>query len=134
MRYGTVNYLKLCKFKLNEVSNCPRVFRFINTLTAEQLCCLSILSSRNLRRAPRFLLSDHRVEDDQEFTHAGCESYFLELPLSQQALIKSFDHRVATNRCQGGHIKYRTDIGAATSNMCLALVLATFRSVWGDTN
>jgi hypothetical protein len=28
--------------------------------------CLSSLSSRNLRRAPSFLLSDHRVEDDQE--------------------------------------------------------------------
>ncbi|HKQ72143.1 MAG TPA: hypothetical protein VJ810_00340, partial [Blastocatellia bacterium] len=45
--------------------------------TAEQLCCKSSLSSRNLRRTPRFLLSDHRIKDDQEFTHAGRESYLL---------------------------------------------------------
>jgi hypothetical protein len=100
----------------------------------EQLCCKSSRSSRNLLRTPRSLLFDHRVENNQELTYAGRQGDFLDFPFGQQALIKSFDHRVETSRCKDGHVEYGTNIGTAPSDMHLAFSLAPITRVWSDSD
>lgn len=67
--------------------------------------------------APKLLLADHRIEHPQHVTEASRQGDLLKFSFCQQALIKSFEHKVATHRRERGHIQHGTDIRPATADV-----------------
>ena len=49
----------------------------------------------------------HRIEDRQQFVHAGREGHFLGFPRALQALIEGADHGIKAGRDNGAHIEHR---------------------------
>ena len=65
--------------------------------TTEQLCCLSRVLASGKGRVPGLTGTDHSVQDGKELVHASHESDFFRLTSSKQAIVESFDDRIATN-------------------------------------
>jgi hypothetical protein len=59
---------------------------------------------------PWSLISDHSVEDYQEFAHTGGDNYFEFFALGSEASGKVQDGRIAPHGGQGGHVKQTADI------------------------
>ena len=56
---------------------------------------------------------EHRVEDDQQLAHAGCEGQFLRLTCCQQPLIEVADRGVVAAGNQSSHVEGGSDAGAS---------------------
>ena len=57
---------------------------------------------------------DHRVQDNQEFAHAGRQSHFPGFSRRTKALVKSLDHRVMPGGAQRGHVEGSSYPGPST--------------------
>ena len=60
-----------------------------------------------------FLVSDHGVEDEQQFSHGGDEGDHLLFAGGDQALVVGSDFGVVSGGHEGGHVQRRADRGAA---------------------
>lgn len=77
---------------------------------------------------------DHRVENDQEFSHAGHEDDFREFALSCQAFCKLANDRVVPTGRQCGHVQRAADRAATTVNRAAASKLSAVSVERCDTN
>jgi hypothetical protein len=62
---------------------------------------------------PRGLMSEHGVEHDDEFAHAGGERDLGFLARREQSRVKGAQGRIAASCHQGAHIEHRTNLGTA---------------------
>src|SRR3954454_6556251 len=80
----------------------------------------SVDDSRNIASSspcfPRLTVTDDRVEDRQQFPHAGGQGDFGRTTRLAQAQIHPADHRIDASGYQSGHVERRADGGAATTN------------------
>lgn len=51
-----------------------------------------------IRFVPFFVLSEHRIQDSQQFTHTGNQRHFFGFSCSKQTLVKGFYHWVKVKR------------------------------------
>ena len=56
----------------------------------------------------------HRIEDRQQFVHAGRERHLLGFPRALQPLIEGADHGIKASRDDRAHIEDRTHLRAST--------------------
>lgn len=68
---------------------------------------------------------EHRVENHQEFAHAGGQRHLLRLPDSTEPLIEGADHGIETGRDDCTHIEHRTHVCASTPDRPSASQRAT---------
>ena len=61
---------------------------------------------------PLFAVSDHGVEDGQEFSHAGSDGDFGWFSGFDQTLIESMDNRVEPGGGHGRHVEGGPNVGA----------------------
>ena len=54
---------------------------------------------------PGRISSDHRVEDGEQFSHAGGERHFGRFSGLSQAVVEATHYGVAAERRQDGHVK-----------------------------
>src|ERR1041385_1113756 len=89
---------------------------------AKQLCWKS---SRNWVVSPGSLITNHLIDDGQQFAHAGGQGHLQRFSFGYQALIELFDNWIEPHGREGGHIEHAAHPGAATKDMSHPAVLAT---------
>src|SRR3989442_14577613 len=77
----------------------------------EQLSFLS--SALSHFRAPRGPMFQHRIQNDQQFAHAGRQRDLLRLPGSAQALIEHAEDGIEASRHDCAHIEHGADLRPA---------------------
>src|SRR5262245_33473398 len=77
------------------------------------------------RGSPRGLMSDHRIEDPEEFVQARGERQLLGLVHGEKALVKGPDHGIAPGGYQGGHVQRGSHTRPATPDRALSAFFAT---------
>ena len=70
----------------------------------------------------------HRIEDGQQFPHAGGERHLFRFAARMQALVEGPDHRIEAGRDDGTHVEDRTDLcvpapDRPSSSKCAAVVI-----------
>src|SRR6202035_6029396 len=75
-------------------------------------------------RVPRGLMSEHGVEHDDEFAHAGGERDLRFLAGRQQSRVKGAQDRIAASGDQCAHIEHGTNLGATAPNRTCTTELA----------
>src|SRR5919107_5286616 len=84
------------------------------------------LTSRVLNvRVPGLSMLDHRVQDDQELAHAGCQSYLSEFAYLTKAVVKGLDDGVIPAGSQSRHIEGSPHPGPSTPDHSFAPEAAT---------
>src|ERR1700688_1203972 len=75
-------------------------------------------------RVPRGLMSEHGVEHDDEFAHAGGERDLRFLARRKQSRVKGAQDRIAASGDQCAHIEHGTNLGATAPNRTCTTELA----------
>ncbi len=84
------------------------------------------LTSRVLNvRVPGLSMLDHRVQDDQELAHAGCQSYLSGFACLTKAVVKGLDDGVIPAGSQSRHIEGSPHPGPSTPDHSFAPEAAT---------
>lgn len=65
---------------------------------------------------PFFILSDHRVQDGQQFAHTGNQSHFFGFSSCKQTHVKGFYYRIKTGCDKRGHIQRGSYARPASKN------------------
>src|SRR5512137_553790 len=91
----------------------------------------SMLHCIHLPRSPMF---HHRIEDGQEFTHAGREDHLLGLPSVTQALVEIPNDGIAAGGHQGCHVERSSDMRAAAPHRTFAAERPAIAVKWGNPN
>jgi hypothetical protein len=55
-------------------------------------------------RLPLLLMFDHRIQDSQEFPHAGRQGHFRQFPCTDQSVVKEFNWRIKARGGQGAPV------------------------------
>lgn len=61
----------------------------------------------------------HRIENGQQFTHAGGQGYLFGFASRTQALVERPDHRIEAGRHEGAHIEHGPDLRSSTPDRAL---------------
>lgn len=69
-----------------------------------------------VRLVPFFVLSEHRVQDGQQFAHTGNQRHFFGVFRCKQTCVKHLHHRDKAGRHQCGHVQRRSYTRASTKN------------------
>src|SRR5882672_5653170 len=86
-------------------------------------------------RVPHLTPREHRVEDDNQFAHAGDQRDFGLFALSAQPFVIGHDNRIVAGRgAEGRHIEQGADVSAPALDMALASMLTAVVVVRRDTD
>ena len=76
-------------------------------------------------------ITDHDIDDRNEFTHTGSDRDFEWFMLGQETQVEGFDNRVESSGGEGGHVKHAADALAATIDMTRAALRSAVAIEWG---
>ena len=88
------------------------LFLFLDSIV---ICALQV------GQPPKLVISHHRIEDHQEFSHRGNQSYFLFFSGSYQTLIKRFDLRVVSSCHHRHHVQYFSNLRPTAKDLPFAI-------------
>ena len=80
---------------------------------------------------PAFVISNHHIDDGQEFAHASDDGHLLKFVSSDEPLIESFDNGIAANGSQGGHVELGPDLSSAGKDVTRTTLFTTVTIEWG---
>lgn len=81
-------------------------------------------------RIPGRPVLDHRVQNHEQFAHAGHQSFLFGLSAIQEALVEVSDAPVVTRCREGGHVQGASHRGAPALGCALPLLLAAVGVEW----
>src|SRR5438045_6878618 len=81
---------------------------------------LKVKGLYDLKFCPSEIVTDHRVEQREEFSHAGNDDDFGALAGAAQAIGEATQDGIETNGGERGHVEHAADRGASAADGALA--------------